>query len=402
MRLATLTALSAALVPFATGAADPVSLDLTDASAEAAYDALAEQGGGSFEPRDGVWSDDRSVTLRLVSGPFWQAFRELGRRTGYEPLFQPYGEGAAIMLSRVDLGAEQLPTPAAVAGPLLVRPAGLRVLRTPRQAQVQLQPAVVAVEAELFVEPSAAWVGEPAGRAAIYATVAGLRASGTFEVDGGEDISLVLRRAGEFDPTIDLRGGIGKLLMAFDADPRAPAILPTSIPQWRGLIRIVYADEWMSLKTTLPRGEGATSRAIEDAGPYFVVASPVVVRQGEGQPGRATVSLTMTRDRPQQGRVELGEWMRMYHFAQSAPPTLVGPDGIEWQRRGYIVSSNEDEAAGPGGKPNPLLAKNYQVWASYVAPEGAADDGDFTLEWRLPSRSSEERIPLVWDDAEAR
>lgn len=391
------------------GAQERVSLDLEEVPAKAAFEALGEEAGAAFVLQEGAWEQARDVSVTLPSSTFWQAFVLLGRWAGIEPVFAPLeprpeavgdDEAPALRLRRVDLGAEELPRPTMAAGPLLVRPAGLEVLRTPEQARVTLEPAQVAIAAELFVEPRVAWVGEPTGRTAVYATAAGLRAEGTINNVRGEPVTLLLRRAGEYDPTISLKGGVGRLLLAFDADVRAPGVIPAAIPAWRGLLRVVYAEDWHTHRHPLTVGEGE-AEALPIVGTQFITVSPLQLgepAEDESTPRRATIALQVHRDRPDAGPVPLTEWMRLYHFLQSIPPTLVGPDGEAWARRGYIVAGELDETAGPNGRPNPLLARSYRVWASYVEPADAERkaEANFELVWTLPTQASEERVPIVW------
>ena len=360
-------------------------------AAQEAFEALGNDAGVTFSPVE-AWADAAEADVPK-GGPFWEQFDAISRQSGYEPVFQPYGEGPTLALRRVDVRGEETVRPAMAGRTLYARPARVVVTRTPNRARLTLDAAQVALEVELFVEPGDIWTGEPADRpVAVFATTAGLRGEGTVTLADGRPFGLTLRRPAEDDPSVPLRGGVGLLSLRFDADTRLQYAVPERFGPWRALARVAYAERWGDFGRELR--PGSPGEPVEHGGVAVGVAS-FAVREGDAG-RRASLTLSM----PKPAGTSLGDWLRLYGFLQAIPPTLLGPDGTAWRRTSAIVYGVPDpHDVQPDSTPNPLSSREWRVMASFAEPEEAGGDGDaFRLEWSLPTASSEQRVPLIWRD----
>ncbi len=374
--------------------------------ASEAFERLGESGGAGFQLADDVqWADDVARTTVPEQGEFWARFLAISRATGYEPLFVPYEnqEAMTLTLRRVDVAAEESVTPAIASGVLLVRPIEGNVTRDLITARATMRPMQVTLGAELFLEPGLAWLGEenPDRPVAIYATAAGLRSEGKVVTAEGRSVDLILRRAAELDPTVSLRGGIGRLSLGFDADTRMPWVAPTEIGPWRALVRVVIGENWQVARFDVAPGETAPPLKLAD---MYLIPAAMSLREPEEGPRRVTVQVMIPR-RWAGETIDLTEWVRLYGFLQAIPPKLDGPGGVPWTLGSYIVAGDVDETdVMPDGAPNPLSSGAYRVWATFTEPvtDGAQTPATgpaskpFSVRWTLPTAASERRVPVIW------
>ena len=382
--------------------AEPAAaLHLQQSSPQEAFAALGQQHGAEFRLADDEqWiGPDSGVTVNadLREMSFWEAVQELTRQTSYEPVFRPYGtsdrDQPIIWLRRLDVAAEEKPSDALAAGPLLVRATEARVTIDLRTASLRMAAPQAAVRVELFLEPKAA--------SALYVTAAAVRA---FDEEGES-----LRRAEGHDPTTRIEGGTGELLLHVDAVKR----IPTDVARWQAIMRVVESKELASIAlpvslvadtrgrgivakapaVTRPASAPSTRAAGHQLGPYRV--SVDLVRIGERQPDPdspggpprvATVQCILPR-----GEVDPTAWSRLYGFLWSAPPVLAVENGAgasPWRLTGYAVF------AVPSAE-HPDEAGAFRVWAQYQAQSGAGDPA--WLRWDLPAASAEVKVPVVWE-----
>ncbi len=359
-------------------------------SAREAFETLGNEAGVTFAPANG-WAAAAEAELP-AAGTFWQRFQRLSVQSGYEPIFEPYGDPPTIALRRVDVQAEEIVREAIAGDPLYARPRRVVVSRTPDRARLNLSAAQVALEVELFIDPQDAWRNDavPDHPVAVYATAAGLKSEGRVTLANGRPYGLTMRRAAEVDPSVSLRGGVGVLTLRFDADERLQYAVPERFGPWRALARVVYADRWGDFGRELSPGE--VGEAITRDG-ITVAVERFDVRDGDtGR--RASLVLSL----PKGKATSLGDWLRLYGFLQAIPPTLLGPNGVPWRRTSAIVYGVLDQAdRRPDGSPNPLSSREWRVVSGFAEADDVADaEGAFRLVWSLPTAASERRVPLVW------
>lgn len=383
-RLASLLLLLAAAAPAPVAAAQQDQtvragpIRLQNASAEQAFAAVGEAFGCAFQPDDDQWQgDDLDLSLTLPAGDFWQIAGRVGQITGYEPVFTPYeaGPAPAITLRRVDVLAEETPNWGAVAGPLLIRAdrAFFNIdLATARRRLVPLQ---VTIDLQVFATPT-----DPP--LAVTATAA--RGA---DIDGRR-----LAKAGAYDSTTSIVGGIGTLQAFFDT----PGGIPGGIARVDALLRIIYADEADRFTIT---PEQLTARPDEgdqaqDGGPTTRPGDPRDIRRldwdgflgqvdgftSNGEGDQITIGLRFVR-----GEKEPVQWRAFYAALQGVTPSLTNG----WQERGKLIVASGGEAVRGRVRGGVGLAREYVVLLLAGHERARADLPTVTLE--LPTRFRESR-----------
>ena len=359
-----------------------IPLHLDRATPREAFDALGRAAGCRFALADGeLWVEEGvPVTLSLDDGTFWEAYRELGRQTGYELLDRPFVRpakaetaGPTLTLRRVDVPAEEVPAATLAAGPLLVRPRRAYLSVPPEQAKRQLVPVQVALEIEVFAEP---------GLDAVYVSAAALKAS---DGDGN-----ALSRAAGLDPLAAVADGRGLLLLHFDA----PAGPPAAVGPWQALLRLGVAAGRDDLELPLDlisadavAAERPTTRRARVGQLDLLVAPPrlTITASPDGGPAsEQSVAVDVTVPR---GRVDASTWFRAYNAVATTPPTLKG-DGPAWTRTGGAVVA----------LPSPIRpgeAGTYRLFARFSRVSSDLPTNTI-LSWPLPSEVSETRELLRW------